>query len=101
MGLYTFLYGNPLSVFYTYTADTHRPGSPVTLYSAYSAYSAYSHTAIHAIHHTAPYSLPLVVVSAGPASTAHTPSVSTSVCILSIPRRTSQVHTDHLRAESV
>ena len=53
MGLYTFLYGNPL--YYRYTAASPRPGSPVTLYSAYSAYS---HTAIHAIHHTAPYSLP-------------------------------------------
>ena len=37
-------------------APSPRPGSPVTLYSAYSLYS---HTAIHAIHHTALYSLPL------------------------------------------
>ena len=34
------------------------PGSPVRTYSVYSAYSLYSHTAIHAIHHTALYSLP-------------------------------------------
>ena len=44
-----------IAVYFTHTAHSPRPGSPVTLYSAYSLYS---HTAIHAIHHTALYSLP-------------------------------------------
>ena len=58
--LYTLLYGNSLYRLYAtaihrYTSFTPRPGSPVTLYSLYSVYS---YTAIHAIQHTAPYSLP-------------------------------------------
>ena len=58
--LYTLLYGNSLYRLYAtaihrYTSFTPRPGSPVTLYSIYSVYS---YTAIHAIQHTALYSLP-------------------------------------------
>ena len=58
--LYTLLYGNSLYRLYAtaihpYTSFTPCPGSSVTLYSIYSVYS---YTAIHAIQHTAPYSLP-------------------------------------------
>ena len=61
--LYTLLYGNSLYRLYAtalhrYTSFTPGPGSPVTLYSLYSVYSVYSYTAIHAIQHTAPYSVP-------------------------------------------
>ena len=70
--LYTLLYGN--SLYRLYTAFTHRPGSPVGIYSVYSVYSAYSYnTAIHAIQHTALYSLPQGAARAT-APLAHTQS---------------------------
>ena len=58
--LYTSLYGNSLYMYYSYTWTSHRPGSPVGIYSVYSstAIQLYSYTAIHAIQHTALYSLP-------------------------------------------
>ena len=66
--LYTLLYGNSLYRLYAtaihpYTSFTPCPGSSVTLYSIYSVYS---YTAIHAIQHTAPYSLPQLLSSACP-----------------------------------
>ena len=63
--LYTLLYGNSLYRLYATAIhpSTPRPGSPVTLYSIYSVYS---YTAIHAIQHTAPYSLPQLLSSACP-----------------------------------
>ena len=73
--LYTLLYGNSLYRLYAtaihrYTSFTPRPGSPVTLYSLYSVYS---YTAIHAIQHTAPYSLPQAPVSSSPPESAVQP----------------------------
>ena len=58
MGLYTFLYGNPLYRLYTIHIQPARiVPARLSRYTAHTAHTAY--TAIHAIHHTALYSLPL------------------------------------------
>ena len=76
-----------LAVYHTYTAPSPRHGSPVRIYSVYSTYSLYSHTAIHAIHHTALYSLPQDPPHTAPPRLVrlppqHTPSPSLTSLIL-------------------
>ena len=66
MGLYTFLYGNPLYRLYIIHIQPPRiVPARLSRYTAHTAYTAIQVTAIHAIHHTALYSLPQVCEGEG------------------------------------